>query len=273
MKSEHRRWIRAVGLFPLGAGLLACTAFGQVSGIADNSFLIEEAYNQEAGVVQHISTLDLRDRSSDWTFSFVQEWPFPDQRHQLSYSVPIAHVDGQQGLGDGALNYRYQWIGVGGGPFAVAPRLSLLLPSGDADKGLGAGSPGLQFNLPVSAALGDRLVGHWNLGGTYTADADGPGGTQANTRAVQLGQGLIYLVRPTLNLLLEAVWIRDEVVTGRGATSAEESFFVSPGVRFALNRPSGLQIVPGIAVPIGVGPSDGERSVFLYLSFEHPFGN
>jgi hypothetical protein len=34
---------------------------------------------------------------------------------------------------------------------------------------------------------------------------------------------------------------------------------------------SGLQIAPGVAVPIGVGPSRGERSLFVYLSFEHPF--
>jgi hypothetical protein len=32
-----------------------------------------------------------------------------------------------------------------------------------------------------------------------------------------------------------------------------------------------MQIVPGIAVPLGIGPSDGERSIFLYLSIEHPF--
>jgi hypothetical protein len=41
-------------------------------------------------------------------------------------------------------------------------------------------------------------------------------------------------------------------------------------VRFAINRPSGLQIVPGIAYTIGVGPSSGSRAIFLYLSFEHP---
>jgi hypothetical protein len=29
--------------------------------------------------------------------------------------------------------------------------------------------------------------------------------------------------------------------------------------------------VPGIALPIGVGASRGEKAVFLYLSFEHPF--
>jgi len=27
-----------------------------------------------------------------------------------------------------------------------------------------------------------------------------------------------------------------------------------------------------IAIPIGVGASRGEKAIFLYLSFEHPFG-
>jgi hypothetical protein len=49
------------------------------------------------------------------------------------------------------------------------------------------------------------------------------------------------------------------------------SAFVSPGVRWSYDFESGLQIVPGIAFPIGVGPSRREKSVFLYLSFEHPF--
>ncbi len=29
-------------------------------------------------------------------------------------------------------------------------------------------------------------------------------------------------------------------------------------------------MVAGVAAPIGVGPSRGERGLFLYLSFEHP---
>jgi len=45
--------------------LLASHMVGQeVVHIADNSFLIEEAYNQEAGVVQHISNL-VRDEAGD----------------------------------------------------------------------------------------------------------------------------------------------------------------------------------------------------------------
>jgi hypothetical protein len=31
-----------------------------------------------------------------------------------------------------------------------------------------------------------------------------------------------------------------------------------------------LQIGPGVAVPIGVGPSRGVRALFVYLSVEHP---
>jgi len=46
---------------------------------------------------------------------------------------------------------------------------------------------------------------------------------------------------------------------------------LSPGIRWAHNFKNGLQIVPGIGVPLGVGPSAGEKAVFLYLSFEHPF--
>jgi len=36
--------------------------------IQDNSFLIEEAYNQEAGVVQHVNTF-MRQRNGDWLYS------------------------------------------------------------------------------------------------------------------------------------------------------------------------------------------------------------
>ena len=40
--------------------------------------------------------------------------------------------------------------------------------------------------------------------------------------------------------------------------------------RFAQNL-EGLQIVYGLGFPVEVGAGDGERSVLVYLSFEHPF--
>jgi hypothetical protein len=83
--------------------------------------------------------------------------------------------------------------------------------------------------------------------------------------------GVVFLLRPKLNLLLEVVYTRARSAREGGGTESEEALLVSPGLRFALDLPGGLQIVPGIAVPIGVGPSEGEWSVFAYLSFEHPF--
>ena len=44
----------------------------------------------------------------------------------------------------------------------------------------------------------------------------------------------------------------------------------SPGTRFSLNLPGQLQVVPGIGVPIGVGPTNGRRGLFFYLSAELP---
>ncbi len=41
--------------------------------------------------------------------------------------------------------------------------------------------------------------------------------------------------------------------------------------RIAFNFRSGLQIVSGVGVLIGVGPSRGEKGLIGYLSFEHPF--
>lgn len=121
--------------------------------IQDNSFLIEEAYNQEAGVIQHINTFT-RTRGGDWLYTFTEEIPFPNQKHQLSFTLPVQKVggfSGARGIGDTAINYRYQLVA--NKRTAVAPRFSLLLPTGNYRKERGAGGGGFQFNLPVSVQL------------------------------------------------------------------------------------------------------------------------
>src|ERR1041384_8289545 len=61
-----------------------------IHGIEDNSFLIEEAYNQEPVVVQHIFNAICvnNPKNRGWTFSFTQEWPVFGQEHQPSYTIP-----------------------------------------------------------------------------------------------------------------------------------------------------------------------------------------
>jgi hypothetical protein len=243
------------------------------AAIEDNSFLIEEAYNQEAGVVQHISTFARQRGTRAWAYNFTQEWPLFSQRHQLSYTVPVvsAGPGTGSGIGDVALNYRYQLADGTRSGIAVAPRFSLLVATGDERRGRGAGGNGLQVNLPVSVELSPFIVTHWNAGATYTPSAKNAFGDKAATSIYNAGGSVIWLARSTFNVMLEGVWARAEEVTGPAERVPYRIFYVSPGVRGAINFPSGLQIVPGIAVPIGVGPSRGDRQIFFYLSFEHPF--
>ena len=237
--------------------------------ISDNSFLIEEAYNQEQGVVQHISTFQ-RANDGTWVSSFTQEWPAPAQKHQISYAVPLMRANNSTGVGDIAINYRYQALGAEEQPLWFAPRLSLILPTGDVKRGRGAGGPGVEVMLPVSYTLTPTIVTHWNAGMNF-ARADNVFGVRATTRGLKAGASAIWLVAPTFNLMLESIATRSESLDDNGKRESSTSYLISPGMRAALNFKSGLQIVPGIAFPIGVGSSSSQRDVFLYLSFEHSF--
>src|SRR5438093_9985985 len=107
-------------------------------GIQDNSFLVEEAYNQNFGVVQHISSFTRFWNSKDWVYTFTQEWPVPgNPKHQLSFTLPVSSVGDSPGagIGDVMLNYRYQLVGNNESRIAFAPRLSALFPSGDPSTG------------------------------------------------------------------------------------------------------------------------------------------
>jgi hypothetical protein len=243
--------------------------------IEDNSFLIEEAYNQERGVVQHINAFE-RAEGGEWIYAFTQEWPLFGQRNQLSYTIPFLSLDDDTGgnrtrIGDVALNYRYQVLGVGGGRVAMSPRLSVLVPTGDEKSGHGVGGARLQANLPVSVLVASRLVTHYNAGFTTTPTARNSFGAEASALGYHVGASAIYLATPTLNFMLEGVWASREEVVGEDATTRFEEAFINPGFRFAINTSGGLQIVPGVAYTIGVGPSEGENGLFLYLSLEHAF--
>ena len=229
--------------------------------IQDNSFLIEEAYNQEKRVVQHINAFF--HAKGGWWYTFTQEWPAGGQRSQLSYTVPL--YDG--GFGDLALNYRMQIVARE--RLSVAPRFSVLLPTGKWEEGRGNGAVGLQFNLPVSARIGPRLVTHWNAGITMTPSAPSLGGERSTIWGLNAGASAIYEVGHNFNVLVEVAWTRVDDIFGPGFDFSE--MFVNPGIRWAHNLPGGLQIVPGIGVPIGVLEPTKVTAVFFYLSFEHDF--
>ena len=240
--------------------------------IQDNSFLLEEAYNQDPGVVQHINTFQLF-RKTGWAYTFTQEWPVPGQKHQLSYSIPILDVDFElgkvSGLSDIALNYRYQLVGNGDTKLAIAPRFSILLPTGNELKDLGLGGTAFQFNFPLSLVLTSKLVSHTNAGFTYAPHAKNDQEQEANILSFNAGQSFIWVASMRFNVMLETTFQSVESVISQDKTDRISSGFISPGIRWAYNFPNGLQIVPGIALPIGIG-ADTDYSVFFYLSFEHP---
>lgn len=268
-RGERRRPVHRL-LFTVHAFLFssASTLFGQIQ---DNSFLLEEAYNQERGVVQHISAFE-RLSGGDWAYNFTQEWPLGGIRHQLSYTIPVENIEGfGTGLGDVALNYRYQLAGDPDARTVAAPRLSVLLPTGNEEEGRGAGAVGVQGNFPLTLVLSSQIVTHWNAGTTVTPSARNALGDQATTTGFNLGGSVIWLLRPSFNLMVEAMWESVESVVGDGQTAREESWVLNPGFRMAFDVPGDLQIVPGVAYTIGLGESPEEDALFVYLSFEHPF--
>ena len=245
-------------------------------GIQDNSFLVEEAYNQNFGVVQHISSFTRFFDSKDWVYTFTQEWPAPgDERHQLSYTLALQHAGAfpgsSAGIGDVLFNYRYQLVGNGDTKVAFSPRATLIFPTGDSSVGRSAGGFGVQTNLPLSVVVNPKLVTHWNAGATFVPNAQDNSGNHAFSSGYNFGQSFIWLAKPRFNVMLETVFSASQGVVAPDKTQWNRSLFISPGIRWAYNFKNGLQIVPGIGAPIGVGPSGGERALLLYLSFEHPF--
>jgi DtxR family transcriptional regulator, Mn-dependent transcriptional regulator len=239
--------------------------------ITDNSFLVEEAFNQEAGVFQNISSAVFV--NSNWVFVFTQEWPIVTQAHQFSYTLSALDSGDGGGIGDTLLNYRYQALTEGPGRPAFSPRVSLGLPTGDAFRLLGSGSVGLQVNLPFSKQTGDWYW-HWNGGFTWLPRAEAISTNPANDHRVNLfspalaGSG-IYRLRPMFNLMLEGVMLFNEL-SGEDDTSRENTFTLSPGARGGWNF-GDRQLVLGAAMPITWVQGSVETGLLVYLSYELPF--
>lgn len=108
--------------------------------IMDNSFFVEEAFNQEAGIFQNI--VGAARISGQWVLAFTQEWPVVSQTHQFSYTVPWLDGGAGYGVGDVLLNYRFQSTLDAPGIPAFSPRLSIILPTGSTTRGRGTAPRG-----------------------------------------------------------------------------------------------------------------------------------
>jgi DtxR family Mn-dependent transcriptional regulator len=261
-----------VMLFAIG---LSTTAAAQTPGaassarpfeITDNSFLVEEAFNQEANIFQNIfGSLLIGDA---WAAGVTQEWPLGGQTHQLSYTLQWLDGGTNVGFGDALVNYRYQALMEGPGRPAFSPRISVVLPFGSVPRGLGEGSPGLQINFPFSKQMGDWYW-HWNAGLTWLPQADIDDTREENLASPFVSGSAIYRLRPMFNLMLESVLLSAELI-GDPVTTRETLFTLSPGLRGGWNL-GDHQLILGLAIPITWGGDDTDAGTFIYASYELPF--
>lgn len=255
--------------------------YGQPN-IEDNSMFIEEAFNQERAVIQHISNLVVAD--GDVSYFYTQEIPMPFEKFQFSFTVehssfktrPNPEMPTKGGFGDLLLNFRpmlmdkTDWA-------LVIPRFTIIAPTGNARYGLGSGAWGGQFNMAVTKRLNSRLTTHWNAGYTYLFKEDFYGLNDSfdfvrikekNHGSYNVGASGIFLVSDSFNLMCEYTSFFNYGFDGGGETVKTHELTLNPGFRVAFNVGK-VQIVPGLGIPLYF--EDGKHvntGSFFYLSIE-----
>ncbi len=247
----------------------------------DNSFLLNEAFNQEKGVLQYASNFYFDDlRGGNFLYNFTNEIPLGGERHQIGYSLSYylqnkeTSTDGAGGFGD--VNVSYQYLLSGKKSWAmVVPSVTLIIPT--AKNGYGSGGLGAEADLYVTKRISRRVVTHYNFGYTYISSADLYITTSTGGRAVgyerdlqfkKIAASAIWYPARKFNLMLEYVSNFLTEITPDGSISDSHHITVNPGFRFAIDH-NRVQIVPGVSAPIIF--TDGKYSqtgLFFYLSFE-----
>jgi DtxR family transcriptional regulator, Mn-dependent transcriptional regulator len=238
---------------PAGAQAAAApapTALQQFE-VIDNSFLVEEAFNQEPEIFQNIFSW-LRSSGGEWQATLTQEWPVPGKRHQLSFTLPFGGGLARAHFGDTLVNYRYQLLEEGAGRPAFAPRLSVILPT---DSSNGGDRAGAAVNLPFSKQVGN-VYWHWNAGFTW----------QDTVTPVVAASAILRLSGKS-HLMLESVlsWDPDD------AGGRETTLTIAPGFRRGWNVNDRTQLVIGVGVPVTSSGDDTTVALLTYLSYELPF--
>ena len=143
--------------------------------------------------------------------------------------------------------------------------LSLILPTGNRNRGLGDGSVGVEIKLPFSKIVSDRVTLHANAGMTHLFNVQGHSPT-----SFMVGGSGVYAVTRDFNFLVEGVVEWNESVNDALVLERETTFTLNPGFRKAINFPNDKQFVFGFATPITFSRDKRtDYGLFFYLSFEH----
>lgn len=242
--------------------------------LPDNSYLVEIANNIEAGNLHTMtSCTSFRKPTKDLVCSITQETAFDGGKQMVSYTTPLSFLDSNSvsGLGDATLTYRYQltndthWA-------VVSPRVSVIIPTGKTDKGLGLGSAGVQFNLPVTKRLSNAFLGNFNAGMTFFPKMKGEDSSgnpvKRNLASYNLGGSLIWVAHRNFNPLIEYVHNFTGEIGENGRVQRFNEHIVSPGVGLAWEI-KGIKVSPGFAVPVNFSRGETRTGIFFYLGIDH----
>ena len=243
--------------------------------ISGNTFLIEEAFNQDARVVQHILKFSFTRPSDENLIFFAQEWPLFSHDHQIGFSFSYFWLKKDENpyflFGTLTLDYRYQLLDDGNWA-AMAPRISLVVPH---RKNYPYGNIGYQLNMPVSKRVHDKWIVHVNAGVMLQPKVDVNLPEKKNIYSYHAGAGLFWLLHPKFNITLE--WLsefRDEYDWDEDwdeeIKKNKSIHWINPGVRFAF-RVGPVEFVPGFCVPLQVHGKKKPKTAYLSVSMEHPF--
>jgi hypothetical protein len=267
--SRGRRPGVALAFALLSAGTAHAQGRSQEFPLKDNSFFVEEAFNQEPGKVQ--TRFRFFRVEDDTELRIGQEWPLGSRRHQLSYTLPFRASEEEElfELTDVRLTYSLQAQEEGPGRPAFAPRLTAIFPTAEEEDREGQGNPGIELLLPFSKRVGDLYL-HANLGMAHRFGVEAGLGEEALLFTPFLGGSAVVQVTPGLNLLLETRAEFQEQVTGLGSTDRETKWLLNPGVRFG-RQFGDNQLVAGAAAPLGLAGPLRDVGFFGYISYELRF--
>jgi hypothetical protein len=246
--------------------------------LPDDSYLVENANNVAPGHLHSITTCMVsRAPGKDTACGLTQEISTGGGKHLFSYTASYSFLDSNRvkGVGDVALTYRRQLTGEEDWA-VVSPRFTVFIPTGNVNKGLGSGSLGFQFNLPVTKRLSESFLANFNAGTTIFPSVKGQDETGRDIKraitAYNVGGSLVWVAHKNFNPLIEYVENFASEIGETGRVVRFNEHVVSPGAGFAWKFGE-IKVSPGIAIPVTFSRGEVRTGVLFYIGIENLFFN
>ncbi len=269
----------------------------------DFAFVSGSAYTQVKNTMQFIHQTaystrrfaGLAGRRNEDEFLFFQrvEYGITD-RWETDFVLPVngsrTRINGSTvasdfALADGLVGIRYRLLDEERAPLTLTMGPQMIFPSGSVEKGTGAGSAGVAWDVAASKDWGGPvfLFTTFNYHVLPRAQDTTPGSA---SRFVLHGAdwatalGIRALERPSrgrnqdIHVFLEGggKW-EQEVEPGlaSGERRGKLSWVVAPGIRYGYMTPRKTLIEIGVSAPIGLGPNGPKHGIIIQFQYEFYF--